>query len=94
MADGSQEGFQGVAVLLVTIRDVGRGMRSKTEHVFHDLSIPEAVQRAVVIRYWDSSGELDEPVVDVGTHRRTVRRQALLDRRVVIRVREQGELFA
>jgi hypothetical protein len=80
-------------VLIVSIRDIGRGMRSKTDHVFHGLCVREAVARAVVIHYWDSTGELNEPVVDVGTHRRTVKRETLLDRRVVIRVREQRELF-
>ncbi len=79
-------------MIFVGVRELGRGLRSERDFDFEGSDVPGSVRSALTALYPDA--ELDElDITDAGVFRRVIRRALLLPRRVVIKVRVQGELF-
>lgn len=80
-------------MIFVDVRESGRGLHHERHFQFPGCEVLGSVLCALRELYPDAE-HLDTLDIDgAGVFRRVIRRQTLLARRVVIKVRIQGELF-
>ncbi len=79
-------------MIYVSVRECGRGLHHQRHFEYNGTDVADSVTLALRELYPDAElGALD--IRDAGTYRRAIPRELLLPRKVVIKVRVQGELF-
>lgn len=85
-------------MIVITVREQGE-LPTRAAVYRLALNVPDGIREALILRYgelanvaWDGGGAKAWPTVP-GTYRADVEPHALLPRRVVVSIKEQGELF-
>jgi hypothetical protein len=79
-------------MIYVGVRECGRGLRAEREFEFVGDDVAGSVRTALLALYPDARLDAVD-IADAGVYRRTIARELLLTRSVIIKVRVQGELW-